>query len=398
MTSERQLRSRLHASDVLRLGSTGLRARPARAILSAVGIAIGIAAMISVVGISASSQARLNEQLASLGTNLLRAGAADTLFGEETRLPADSVDKVSLVGGVERVGAVSLLPNASIYRSELTDPDATGGLVVMTADEAVLDVTGGTVATGDWLSPATSIYPTVVLGATTAKRLGIVSVGTRVWLDGQYFSVIGILDPIALAPELDTAALVGEEIARELLGYDSSPTTLYERSSDESVNAVRDLLPATIRPEAPEEVAVSRPSDALAAKNAADQAFTGLLIGLGSVALLVGGIGVANTMIISVLERRREIGLRRALGATRGHIRSQFLAEALLLAALGGVLGSLLGTAVTAAFATINGWSLVVPAEAITIGIAATLLIGAAAGLYPAIRASRTPPTAALSG
>jgi putative ABC transport system permease protein len=392
------LRSRLNASDVLRLGSTGLRARPARAVLSALGIAIGIAAMIAVVGISGSSQARLNEQLASLGTNLLRATAAETLFGDETRLPPDSVSKVSLVDGVEQVGAVSVLTGVSVYRSALSNPDATGGLQVMTADEEVLEVAGGTVASGEWLNAATARYPTVVLGATAADRLGVATVGTQIWLGGQYFTVVGILDPVVLAPEFDTAAFVGEDVAAQLLVYDGSPTTIYERSSDESVGTVRSLLPGTIRPQAPEEVAVSRPSDALAAKNAADQAFTGLLVGLGSVALLVGGIGVAHTMIISVLERRREIGLRRALGATRGHIRIQFLAEALLLSALGGLLGAMLGSGVTAVFATANGWPTAIPPETLAIAIGATLAIGAAAGLYPAIRAARTPPTAALNG
>jgi putative ABC transport system permease protein len=393
----RELTSRLHAADLLRLGTSGLRARPVRAILSALGIAIGIAAMIAVVGISASSQARLNEQLSNLGTNLLRASAAETLFGDETRLPADTVQKVARVDGVEMVAAISKLDDAHVYRSELSDPDATAGLVVMTAGLQVLDVTGGSVAIGDWLNEATQEFPAVVLGSVAAERLGIVSVGSEVWLGGHYFTVVGILDPVVLAPELDTAALVGEPVGRQLLDYDGSPTTVYERSENDTVERVRSLLPATVRPQAPEEVAVSRPSDALAAQNAADDAFTGILVGLGSVALLVGGIGVANTMIISVIERRREVGLRRALGATRRHIGAQFLAEALLLSALGGVLGALAGAGVTAMIAWANGWPVALPPEAVVVGVGATVVIGAAAGLYPATRAARTPPTAALA-
>lgn len=397
-TGRRDLRSRLLGRDVIRLGSTGLRTRPARAILSTLGIAIGIAAMIAVVGISASSQARLNAQLATLGTNLLTAKAADSLLGEKTQLPPDTIAKVGLIDGVESVSGTGTLTGQNVYRSNLVNPDASSGITVKAADLGLLRVTGATIRTGGWLNEATSRYPAVVLGQKAAERLGIVSVGSQVWLGGQYFTVVGILDPVALAPEFDESALIGIPIAQSAFGFDGSPTIVYERSSDAKVDDVRALLPGTISPETPDQVSVSRPSDALAAKNAADQAFTGLLVGLGSVALLVGGIGVANTMIISVLERRREIGLRRALGATRGHIRSQFLAEALLLSALGGILGAVLGAAVTSTFAMANGWPITLAPEAVVVGIAATLLIGGAAGLYPALRAARTPPTAALNG
>jgi putative ABC transport system permease protein len=157
------------------------------------------------------------------------------------------------------------------------------------------------------------------------------------------------------------------------------------------------VLGATANPEHPSEVKVSRPSDALSAKRASDKAFTGLLLGLGAVALLVGGVGVANTMVISVLERRAEIGLRRSLGATRGHVRLQFLVESLLLSALGGTGGVLLGIGVTAAYAATQGWPTVVPAWATAGGVGATLVIGVVAGLYPAIRASRLAPTEALA-
>ncbi len=394
--SPEPLRSRLLARDVLGLGTTGLRSRPARAILSALGIAIGIAAMIAVVGISASSQARLNQQLASLGTNLLTAEAGKSILGDDTELPADTVGRIRLIDGVEKASSVAALP-LKVYRSPLSDPAATGGISAMAADLKLLDVVGGSVRVGSWLNAASGSFPTVVLGSAAAQRLGVVSPGTQIWLGGRLFTVIGILDPVGLAPELDSAALLGEDIASEAFGFRGNPTRVYERSSDAAVERVRGLLGPTISPEAPGEVEVSRPSDALAAKNAADEAFTGLLVGLGSVALLVGGIGVANTMIISVLERRREIGLRRALGATRGHIRWQFLVEALLLSAFGGILGVLLGAGVTAGMAIVSGWPPTLPPETIAIGLGSTLVIGAVAGLYPAIRAARTPPTAALS-
>ena len=225
----------------------------------------------------------------------------------------------------------------------------------------------------------------------------MVEPGTQVWLGGTYFTVVGILKPSALAPELDNAALIGESVAKQLFGHENNPTTIYERSEDSAVERVRSLIGPTISPQAPSAVKVSRPSDALAAKNAADKAFTTLLAGVGSIALLVGGIGVANTMIISVLERRREIGLRRALGAMRRHILIQFLVEALLLAGLGGALGCVIGVGVTYDMTAVNGWLFALPMLVVLAGLAVTVVIGAIAGLYPAIRAARTPPTAALN-
>ncbi|MEV6863972.1 ABC transporter permease [Streptosporangium subroseum] len=391
-------RSCLLRSDVYRVGASGLSSRPTRVILSALGIAIGIAAMIAVVGISTSSRAKLDAQLASLGTNLLTVQPGKSFGGENVTLPAESTGKVGLIRGVEKAGAVATLPDVNVYRNRLIDPSMSGGMEVQAAGLDLLGLLDGTPRQGTWFTEATANYPTAVLGGIAADRLGIVSPGSQIWLGDTQVTVIGILDALPLAPELDTSAFIGEAFATSRFGWDGKPTVIFERSADAEVEAVRDLLPRTVNPENPENVSVSRPSDALAAKNAADLAFTGLLVGLGSVALLVGGIGVANTMVISVLERRREIGLRRALGATRGHIRTQFLAEALLLSALGGLAGTALGFGVIAVFAETNDWPISVPPAVFAGGIGATMLIGAVAGLYPAIRAARTPPTAALNG
>ena len=395
-TTTRPQRSHLRPADVLRLAGTGLRARPMRAFLSALGIAIGIAAMIAVVGVSTSSRAQLTAQLESLGTNMLTLTPGSDLTGTEVKFPTDAVGRVNKIDGVQQSSSTSLV-KASVYRSSLSDKAATGGISALVAEPGLLDVVAGEVDKGAWLNPATSSYPSTVLGASAARRLGVVEPGTQVWLGGTSFTVVGILKPSVLAPELDNAALIGAPVAERLFGYAGNPTTIYERSADKAVERVRELLGPTISPQAPGAVKISRPSDALAAKNAADQAFTSLLTGVGSIALIVGGIGVANTMIISVLERRREIGLRRALGAMRSHILIQFLAEALLLAGLGGALGCVIGVGVTAGVAAANGWPFSLPALIILAGLGVTVLIGAVAGLYPAVRAARTPPTAALN-
>jgi putative ABC transport system permease protein len=385
---------RLNPRDVARLGGYGLRARPLRVVLSALGIAIGIAAMAAVVGISTSSRAKLDRLLDSLGTNLLTAGPGQTLFGEQAALPNESVAMVRRMGQAESVTAIGLLPEAKVYRTNKIPAPQSGGIGAYAVRTDLLDTVGGKVTSGIWLNDATGQYPAVVLGATTAQILGLptVSRDIQIWLGGRWFTVIGILDPVPLAPELDLGALIGWPAAQGYLAFSSDITTLYVRTDPHAVEAVSRLLARTVNPAQPNEVDVSRPSDALATQAAAETTFTGLLLGLGAVALLVGGIGVANTMVISVLERRAEIGLRRSLGATRGHIRIQFLAESLLLSALGGGAGILLGSGVTAVYATLQGWPTVVPAWVIAGGITAALIIGAVAGLYPALpcRQART--------
>ncbi|MFC8825463.1 ABC transporter permease [Streptomyces sp. NPDC057137] len=370
-----------------------------RVFLSALGIAIGIAAMTGVAGISSSSRADLDAQLAALGTNLLTVAPGDSLSGGTAELPVTAPAMISRIGPVEKVAATGTVDGAKVYRNDRVPAAESGGMVVQAARPKLPETVGARLADGVWFNAATERYPAVVLGSSAAERLGIgeASPDVRVHLGGTWFTVIGILEPVALAPELDSAALVGWRAAATYLDFDGHPTTVYTRSADASVTAVRDVLAPTANPRNPNEVKVSRPSDALAARQATDKAFTGLLLGLGAVALLVGGVGVANTMVITVLERRGEIGLRRSLGATRGHVRTQFLVESLLLSALGGLAGVTLGIAVTTAYASTQDWNAVIPAWATAGGLGATLVIGAAAGLYPAIRASRLPPTEALA-
>lgn len=390
---------RLHVYDVLRLAGYGLGARPTRVVLSALGIAIGIAAMIAVVGISTSSRAELSRLLNSLGTNLLSAQPGTSIFGEAATLPAESIAMLARISAVEMVTAIGVIPGAKVYRHDRIPSAESGGIAVYAAQLNLLETVGGRVAAGTWLNEATANYPAVVLGAKTAERLGIGALhpGLQIWLGGQWFTVIGILAPMPLVPSLDLAALNGWPAGDHYFKTDVEITTLYVRAKPNAVEAVRSILARTANPAAPNEVNVARPSDALAAEAAVESAFTGLLLGLGAVALLVGGIGVANTMVISVLERRAEIGLRRSQGATRGHIRIQFLGEAFLLSLLGGGAGVVIGYGVTAIYATTQGWPAVVPLWVIAGGLLATLFIGGVAGLYPAIRAAKIAPTEALA-
>jgi putative ABC transport system permease protein len=386
--------ARLSPSDLLRLGGTGLRARPLRAVLSALGIAIGIAAMTAVVGISASSRADLDRALAALGTNMLTVTPGQTMFGENSDLPDTSVSMIRRIGPVLSATATGSVDDVNVYRTDRIPAGQTGGLAVLAAQLDLLRTVGAGLSGGTWLNAATARFPAVVLGSDAARRLGN---PPTVYLSGRLWTVLGVLDPVPLAPELNSAALVGWSAATTYLGFDGHPTTVYARAIESQVEAVRAVLGPTANPQQPNEVKVSRPSDALAAQRTANATFTALLLGLGAVALLVGGIGVANTMVISVLERRAEIGLRRSLGATKGQVRTQFVTESLLLSLLGGAAGVLLGYLVTGAYATTQNWPTVVPLWALAGGVGATVAIGAIAGLYPAVRAARLAPTEALA-
>ena len=398
MTSPAPARSHLLPSDLLAVGSIGLRTRRLRAALSALGIAIGIASMVAVLGISASSQADLLATIDRLGTNLLTVQAGQSFFGEDSKLPESTGPKLAALAGVRTAASVYDVSGATARRTERVDAEETLGITVKAADTNLPRALSATLAHGRFLTAATERYPVVVLGDVAARRLGIVSLAShpQIYIGGRYLTVVGILAPVTLATAIDRSVLIGLPYATATFGTDANPSSAYVRADDARFGAVRNLVPATVHPEHPEEVEVSRPSDALEAKAAAKGAFTSLLLALGAVALLVGGVGIANVMVISVLERRSEIGLRRALGATRRHISIQFLTESLLLAALGGIAGAALGAVVTAISSTAQDQAIVVPPEAIAGGIAAALVIGAVAGLYPSIRASRLSPTEAL--
>ena len=397
--------ARLRITDLARLASVGLRTRKLRAALSALGIAIGVAAIVAVLGLSASSAAGLNAEIAALGTNLLTVQPGQNITGQAAGLPVAAPAMIARLNGVYQVQSTGAT-NASVYRSPLIPAVNTNALSVDAATLGLPATSGTSVAQGEFLNAATAREPVAVLGAAAAQLLGIDKLfsGERVWVTGtgangnggMWLYVAGILKPDVLSPDVDSSVLVGFGFAENYLSFNGNPTTIYVKAAYSQVNAVYNLLGNQADPEDPSGVDVSQPSSALIAQADAKSAFSTLFLGLGAVALLVGAIGVANIMVIAVLERRSEIGLRRALGATRGHIRIQFLAEAIALALAGGAAGIITGAAATATYAHGKGWATVIPADAWAGGMAAALVIGALAGLLPAIRAARLSPTQAL--
>jgi putative ABC transport system permease protein len=390
--------ARLPAHELMSVAFQGLRTRRLRASLSALGIAIGIGAMVAVVGVSASSQANLLALIDSLGTNLLTVTPGQTFLGANEVLPNTAPGSIAHMQAVEQDSAVYQVSGVSVLRTPYVPPEQTGGIGVDAADPGLLAAVGGKLAAGQFLGPSSDSYPTVVLGAQAASTLQIerVSGHIQVYLGGTWFSVIGVLEPIVLDPNLDSTAFIGLPVAERLFGTQPNPSEVYVRAAVSQVTQVGGLLAPTADPQNPDGVQVSRPSDALEARAAAKGQFTTLLLGLGAVALLVGAIGIANIMVISVLERRGEIGLRRALGATRRHISLQFLSESALLAALGAIAGLALGAFATFVYSQAQNEPMVVPLYALIAAPAAGLAIGAVAGLYPAAKAARLSPTEAL--
>jgi putative ABC transport system permease protein len=390
--------ARLQIADLARLAAVGLRTRKLRAALSALGIAIGVAAIVAVLGLSQSSAAGLNAEIADLGTNLLTVANGQSFTGGAAELPKPAPGMIARLGGVTDVQDTGQVNGINAYKSRYINPIETNALSVDATSLGLPKAASTSLAQGRFLNAATAREPIAVLGTAAAQRMGIDRIwpGERIWVGGLWFYVAGILKPAVLASEIDSSVLIGYPAAEKYLGFDGHPSTIYIKAATGRVRAVDSLLAAQANPENPSYVTVSQPSAALTAQAAAKGAFSTLFLGLGAVALLVGAIGVANIMVISVLERRSEIGLRRALGATKGHIRIQFLSEAILLALAGGAAGVILGVAATAIYATSKGWATVIPPEAWAGGLAAALLIGALAGVLPAIRAARLSPTQAL--
>ncbi|MFE3202993.1 ABC transporter permease [Embleya sp. NPDC059237] len=395
MNSTPRRRTRLRPTDLLRLGMIGPRTRKMRSALSALGIALGIAAVVAVTGISNSNQQHLLERLDQLGSNLITVAPGKGSDQKPVPLPPTAEKMLATIGPVQQVTATGAT-KANIYRNDLVPEQQTGSITVLAARLNLLDVLRATLTSGHWLDAASENLPITVLGDQAAQRLAVTGPGERVWLGGQWYKVAGILTPNELAPELSTSALVGWPQAVAHLGADGTAATVYLRSYSERVPQVQSVAAATANPASPNTVAVSRPSDLLAARAETENTLTGLVLALAGVALLVGGVGIANTMVVGVMERRGEIGLRRALGARGGQIAMQFLLEAVLMGFLGGMGGLLLGSLAVYGYALAQDWAAAIPLYTLVVGPAVSVVVAAIAGIYPALRAAKASPTDAL--
>ena len=354
--------------------------------------------MVAVIGVSASAQANLLAEIDALGTNLLTVTPGQNFLGNDEVLPATSVAMIDHMQNVISSAAVYQVSSASVYRTPLVPAEQTGGIGVDATAKNLPEVMGAKVLSGHFLDAVSERYPEAVLGADAASVLDISQAGrgVLVYLGNSWFTVVGIISSATLDTGLDSEVFVSLPVAERMFQTQPNPSEIYVRANQNGVNQVANLLARSADPQDPSGVQISRPSDALKARAAAKGQFTTLLVGLGAVALLVGAIGIANIMVISVLERRGEIGLRRALGATKLHISTQFLTESALLAVLGGVTGLILGAGATEIYAQTKHEPFVVPLYVLIAAPATGSVIGVLAGLYPAIKAARLSPTEAL--
>ena len=391
------MKQRLKIKDLFFVALYGVRARRGRAALTSIGIGIGIAAIVAVTGISASGRADLLATLESLGTNLIKASPQAGFFGTQEKLPDGVVGMVERIGPVEEVTSTTQT-DLIVRRSDFISEFEGGGISTIVTSPELLQVVGGNLIEGRFIQDGLSNIPVTVLGSVTASRLGINTLEnpTKILIGNEWFGVVGILDELKIHPDLDRSVFIGYGVAKTLFDIDKEPTTIYVRANPTYIEDVVEVIAPSMNPENPDQVQVSRPSDALEAQEAADAAFTNLLLGLGSVALLVGGVAIANVMVMSVLERRMEIGVRRSIGATRREIRYQFLLESIVLSGIGGLVGVVLGTGVTLGYTNYTDIVFSIPVSQVLGAILLALLIGAISGVYPAIKASKIQPAEAV--
>ena len=400
-SNPKRQRSRLRAIDVVAQAVRGLTSRKLRTALTALGISIGIASLISIQGITEANQAAARAEIDALGSDFLFITPGTGITEEAELLPYAPATLDSHISDLEYVAALYPV-DARARRNELIPEAQTGGVTISaitSADLDLLEPVNGSVQFGRFHDPTSVEVPAVVLGSLAAERLGIrhLTGHPTINISGTNFSVIGVLDEFEiLNTDLNRTAIIGLNVAANLFETPDNPGAIYAQVQPEQLDDVRELIPAQANPFAPGEVAVSRPTEALEIREVIDETFARILQSLALIVLAVGGIGIANIMVISVIERRGEIGLRRSLGATRKHIASQFIIESTVLSLLGGVLGVAIGVAIVIGYAQYKDFDLIIPWFWLTIGVGAAFVLGALAGLYPAWRASRLDPAEAV--
>ena len=390
-------KNKLRTRDLFFVAVYGVKARKGRAALTSIGIGIGIAAIVAVSGIAASGSADLLSTLESLGTNLVKASPQAGFFGTQEELPEGVIGMVERIGPVEEVTSTTqtdLLVRRSNFISEFEG----GGISTIVTSSELLNVIGGKLSEGRFITDGLSDLPVTVLGSVTAKRLGITNLSkpTKILIDDEWFGVIGIVEELKIHPDLDRSVFIGYGAAKKLFDINEEPTTIYLRANPTFIEDVVEVIAPSMNPENPDQVEVSKTTKTLETQQAVEASFTNLLLGLGSVALLVGGVAIANVMVMSVLERRMEIGVRRSIGATRREIRYQFLLESIVLSGIGGLVGVMLGSLITLAYTNYTNIVFSIPVWQILGAVVLALLIGAISGVYPAIKASKIQPAEAV--
>ncbi|MDG2025963.1 MAG: ABC transporter permease [Acidimicrobiales bacterium] len=403
--------------DLISVALSGLTSRVSRTLLIMLGPIIGVSAIVAAVGLTESAKGDLQADLAELGTNLITADAAGSFGAQNPSFPEDVVERVSSLSGVESVTGVRALDGiitspydaATTYYTAFPTP-------VLTADPGFLEVMQIELLSGRWLNDFDyeNGARVAVIGVDIANEFNYLAGDNRtLLLDGLEFGIVGVYDNVRLADAFNTSVLIPPLAADNEFDTGLETNTLYIRADPERVEEVEDNLPIAINLGGSEEVNTSIPSDALEASAKADSTLQVIVASMGILALIVGGVGIANVMSISVIQRSAEIGIRRALGHGRGLIAWQFLLEAVAVGFFGGLAGVGVGIFIVVFASRIFDWTHVLDPVLVIgslefsshsmgvptvylLGMGAALLTSVVAGLYPSVKAARLEPLETL--
>jgi putative ABC transport system permease protein len=389
-----------HWRELLGVAWNGLSARKIRTALIMLGPIVGVAAMVGAVGLTESAKGDLKAKLAALGTNLITVEAGGTFGQQNPTMPKDAVHRVKQLQSVTRASAVGevsgvlTIPHAGAEKYYEAFP-----VPVLAADDALPGALEVKMQSGRWLRESDRLNHAraAVIGEGLAKEYGVIPGEIRTLrLNNVDYGIVGVLSSVALDPSLDNAVFVTQWGAKHDFGTEGKPTKLYVRAATGETEATSKAIPTAINLGGPDQVSTKIPSDALAASAQADETLQQTAVFAGILALAVGGIGIANVMSISVIQRSTEIGIRRALGHTRSTIALQFLLEALFIGILGGLAGVFVGVAVVYLVSAFAGWTVVIDYGRMPLWVGLAVGVSVAAGLYPSGKAARLEPLETL--
>ena len=387
--------------DLVGVAFSGLVARKMRTALLLLGPMIGVAAIIAAVGLTDSAKGDLKRKVAELGTNLIEATAASSFGTSDPTLPEDAVERARTVVDVESVSAVVELTNVVVTPYEaVREFFETVPVPVLAADDALPAVLEVPLVSGRWIDEFDEVSGarSAVIGIGLAREFEVLPGEVRSIVLGDHeYAVVGVLDSVELEPAFDNAVFIPFSAADEdFVADDILQNKLYVRAREGTEDTTAEALKVAVNLGGPDEISTELKSEALELASQSDRQLQLIVVAMGLLAIVVGGIGIANVMSISVIQRSAEIGIRRALGHTRGTIAAQFLLEAVVVGVLGGILGVAVGVAAIGVGVVAAGWVFTLQPILVPAGIAIAVVISVFAGLSPAVRAARLEPLETL--